>query len=147
MITEGYAQKNNQLRGDKIWSNFFFTVAVLFTLRGEHFRGSEYYDEKFGLRYSMPYLQEQIEIVKPKVIMPLGGTAWKSIRQIYKLVDYPEQISATVRLLNLSPIIIDSKVIVPNFHPLVKSLAVFRIYVGPHLSDCMCFYLYFGTII
>lgn len=100
-----------------IWNEFFFTVAVLFTRQGKHFRGSEFYDEKFGVKLSLPYLQRQIKIVQPKVIVLSGGTAWGVIRTIYNLQQYPETISEVLNFLKGEVIKINDMVLIPNFHP------------------------------
>jgi uracil-DNA glycosylase len=102
---------------NEIWNEIVFTMAVLFTRQGNHFRGNEFYDEKFGLEVSLPYLQRQIEIIQPKIIVPFGGAAWSSVRKIFKLEDYPSKITDIVAILNRKPIVIGDTTIIPNFHP------------------------------
>lgn len=115
-VERSYMERFNRKVSSKIWKNFIFTMGILFTRQGDHFRGKEYYDEKFGMRESLPYLRSQIEIIKPKVIIPLGGVAWRMLREI-KSIDKPESISDIVTEQNRKPIESDSLKVVPNFHP------------------------------
>jgi hypothetical protein len=115
-IERSFEEEFNKKISKDVWREFVFTVAVLFTRQGNHFRGNEFYDEKFGVEQSYPYLKKQIEIIQPKVIMPLGGTAWKMIGEIFNL-DYPETITNVITVLRKKPIKINEQVIIPNFHP------------------------------
>lgn len=102
-----------------VWQNIFYTVAVMFTRQGSRFRGSEFYDEKFGIDASLPYLKRQIEIVQPKIIVPLGGTAWGMVRNIFNLNSYPDKISPLINSLAKAEKRIETAncTIIPNFHP------------------------------
>jgi hypothetical protein len=117
VVKDTYESHFNKELNTSIWSKFIFTVAVLFTRRGEHFRGNEYYDENFGLEESQSYLQKQINIVDPKVIVALGGAAWKNIRDIYGLKKYPKQISKVIDLTKGQVIKLGNKIVIPAFHP------------------------------
>ncbi|MBD3329350.1 hypothetical protein GF357_02540, partial [Candidatus Dojkabacteria bacterium] len=68
------------------------------------------------VKHSLPYLKRQLEILNPKVIMPLGGTAWKAVREIFKLA-LPEKITDVVNLLDAENVSKDETIIIPNFHP------------------------------
>ena len=116
-LERSYLEKFNTQITKAIWDEFIFTVAVFFTRQGDHFRGSEFYDEKFGVRTSLPYLKRQIEIVKPKIIMPIGGTAWGMVRDIFGLGKYPEKISEVIERLGKEIIKKGDTIIIPNFHP------------------------------
>jgi len=101
-----------------IFNNIFFTVAIMFTRQGIHFRGNEYFDEKFGINISKEYLREQTAIVKPKIIMPLGNSAWGMIREICELHQYDNRISEVVNDSGKSNIKKYKTIIIPNYHPL-----------------------------
>jgi hypothetical protein len=116
-LEKSYLEVYNRAITMEIWDKFIFTVAVFFTRQGKHFRGSEFYDEKYGVELSLPYLTRQIDIVKPKVIIPLGGTAWGMVRSIFELKQMPGKISDVVNSLNGKPIIVKNTAIIPNFHP------------------------------
>ena len=117
VLEESYYRKFNKKLDMRVWDDFFFTMAILFTRRGEHFRGNEFFDLKFGIDQSLPYLKRQISIVKPKIIIPFGGSAWNSIRTILNLETFPSKISEVITYLNGEPINIDGIKVIPIFHP------------------------------
>jgi len=116
-LKKSYYEKYNKEIDMDVFNNIFFTVAIMFTRQGNHFRGNEFYDEKFGIKVSYIYLKEQIDIVKPKIIIPLGNTAWSMIRDIFKLYDYDLKISNVINNLGKNNIIIGDTIIIPNYHP------------------------------
>jgi uracil-DNA glycosylase len=116
-IEKTFYEKFQKEISQEVWNNFIFTIAVFFTRQGNHFRGNEFYDEKYGAEQSLPYLKRQIEIVQPKIIMPLGGTAWGMIREIFELNKYPKTISSTIEYLENKAINTNKITIIPNFHP------------------------------
>jgi len=115
-LSKSYKEKYGKTMTKDVWNKFIFTVAVLFTRQGKQFRGSEFYDESFGMKESLPYLKRQIEIIKPKVIIVMGGTAWKQIKDIYNL-KYPDKFSEVILKLNRKPIVYKDVKIIPIFHP------------------------------
>lgn len=115
-IEKTYFEKFKKYISQTVWDKFFFTVAIMFTRQGNHFRGNEFFDEKLGVVESLPYLKRQIEIIKPKVIMPLGGIAWKMLATIFELKQNLT-ISDVIEKQTGRPIIIGDTKIVPNFHP------------------------------
>lgn len=116
VVEKSYFEKFNKQITQEVWNNFFFTVAIMFTRQGNHFRGNEFFDEKLGIEESLPYLKKQIEIVKPKVIMPLGGIAWRMVNDIFNL-KRNVTISQVIDEQRAMPICIDDVRIIPNFHP------------------------------
>ena len=68
-----------------LWDEIFFTMAVLFTRQGKHFRGSEFFHEKKSAQVSYRYVSAQIDIVKPAVIVPLGNLAFEVLNQKFNL--------------------------------------------------------------
>jgi hypothetical protein len=116
-LQKSYIEQFHKQMSDETWDNIVFTMAVLFTRQGNHFRGNEFYDEKFGLELSLQYLQRQIEIIQPKIIVPFGGAAWGSVQKIFKLENFPNKITDIVAILNRKPIVIGDTTIIPNFHP------------------------------
>jgi hypothetical protein len=116
-IESTYREHYHKKITNNIWNKFIFTIAVMFTRQGNHFRGNEFYDEKFGMKVSLPYLNKQIDIVQPKIIIPLGGTAWTMIREIISLKKYPVKISDTISYLNNQVIKSNNIFIIPDFHP------------------------------
>lgn len=115
-IERTYLEKFNSNITQEVWNNFFFTVAIMFTRQGKHFRGNEYFDENLGIRESLPYLQRQIEIINPKIIMPLGRIAWEMLDTIFKL-NKNISISKIIKQQNGKPIEVGKLKVIPNFHP------------------------------
>jgi uracil-DNA glycosylase len=115
-IEKTYFEKLNKKIAKADWNNFFFTVAIMFTRQGTHFRGNEYFDEKLGVKESLPHLKKQIKIIDPQIIMPLGGIAWKMIDTIFEL-HTKLTISQIIKKQKGEPIIIQNTKIIPNFHP------------------------------
>ncbi len=115
-LSKTYREKYGRDITNQVWEKFIFTVAVLFTRQDKHFRGSEFYDESFGMKESLPYLKRQIEIVNPRVLITMGGTAWNQIKNIYNL-KYPGKFSEVILKLNRKPIVYKDIKIIPIFHP------------------------------
>jgi uracil-DNA glycosylase len=115
-IQNSYIETFNKQIDAKRWNDFIFTVAIMFTRQGNHFRGNEFYDEKFGIEQSLPYLQKLIEIVKPSIIMPLGNVAWGMVKSIFN-INISGTISNIIQIQNFQPIKVGDTVIIPNFHP------------------------------
>lgn len=102
-----------------VYHKFFFTMAVLFTRQGTKFRGSEFFDEKKSAEISYPYVARQIEIVKPKVIMPLGNLAFGVVNKYFDLGYTNIKLSNVLGSLKDTNGIIqnDGTTIIPNYHP------------------------------
>ncbi len=116
-LTNNYLRIFNKDITQKDWDLFFFTVAVLLTRKGHLFRGNDNFEPKVSLSHSYPYLIKQIEIVDPKLIMPLGGMAWESLAKYFRL-DYGKTITEVINNLPSEGYIkVKDIYIIPNFHP------------------------------
>lgn len=101
----------------QIWDDIIFTMAVLFTRPGKHFRGNHNFDPSRSAAVSYPYVSKQLEIVKPKIIITLGGMAFDVVNEHYKL-GYDEQtVSKVIESLGDEIVQTGETVIIPNFHP------------------------------
>lgn len=101
----------------QIWDDIIFTMAVLFTRQGEHFRGNHNFDPKQSAQHSYQYVSKQIEIVKPKIIITLGGMAFDVVNQYFKLGYDGRTVTSVIEELKEDVIKKDDTVIIPNFHP------------------------------
>lgn len=118
VIKETYEKQYGKF-DQKIYDNFFFTMAVLFTRQGTKFRGNEFFDEKKSMEISYPYVAKQIEIVQPKVVMTLGNLALSLVNRYYNL-DYKDvKLSDILTSLkkNNGVITREEVLIIPNYHP------------------------------
>lgn len=99
-------------------SNFFiYTVAVMFTRKGIHFRGNHNFDPIKSAEHSFPFLERQISILQPKVIMPLGGLALSQVEKCFHL-DLPgKNLTQKIENLGENVVRVGETVIIPNFHP------------------------------
>jgi hypothetical protein len=117
-LENSYYEHYNKKIDKVIWDNFFFTIAVLFTRQGNNFRGNDNFEPLTSLNLSYPYLTEQIKIVSPKVIIPLGNMAWEVLARYYSLASFGKNITEVVnKSLPKGIIKLDNVTIIPNFHP------------------------------
>lgn len=100
------------------WNNIIFTMAVLFTRQGKHFRGSHNFDQKKSAELSYKYVSKQIDIIKPKIIIPLGNLAFEVVNKYFNLGYKSPKISKIVEELDGKYFIDagDTKIL-PNYHP------------------------------
>lgn len=101
----------------EIWDEIIFTMAVLFTRQGEHFRGANNFDPKQSAANSYPYVSKQIEIVSPKVIITLGGMAFDVVNRHFELSYDGRTVTRVIEELGDDVIQTEQAVIIPNFHP------------------------------
>ena len=117
-VQNSYKEITGKEFSKDLWNNFFFTVAVMFTRQGIHFRGNDNFDEKKSLELSYPYLKKQIEIVQPKVIMTSGNLSWTSVSKIFGLEKYGQNISSALKTLGEEKYVKSGDTyIIPNYHP------------------------------
>lgn len=121
-----YLKKSAQITQTQLQPEFiddiFVTMSVLFARQGTKFRGNDNFAEKESARCCTPLLKEQIQIVRPEVIAPLGGLALWSLSQIF---GFEFKVSLTAFLENLPQsghiqvnLDSDTKIkIVPLIHP------------------------------
>ncbi len=112
---------------DSVFDDFFFTMAVLFTRQGTHFRGNDNFDEKRSYEYSYPFVTRQIEIVKPEIIMPIGGLGFKVVNDYFKLGYDKRTLTSVIEELGDSVIRVNGTVIIPNFHPASHTSPAFQL--------------------
>lgn len=102
----------------ELWKQFFFTMAVLFTRQGKHFRGNANFDEKKSAALSYPYVKQQIDIVNPKVILTFGNLAFGVVNQYFKLGYEKIKISQIIDAnKEVGYIKVGDTIIIPNYHP------------------------------
>lgn len=114
-IQETYPKKDKSII--EISDLLFFTVAVLFTRTGIHFRGNHNFDPKRSSEHSYPFLAKQIDIVNPKVIVPLGGLALTQVERYIGFTLPGNSLSDKINKLEGGILQTDDKIIVPNYHP------------------------------
>lgn len=101
----------------KVWDNIMFTMAVLFTRQGEHFRGSHNFDPKQSAEISYPYVSKQLDIVQPHVIITLGGMAFDVVNRHFQLGYDGQTVTKVITDLGENVIRSGTTTIIPNFHP------------------------------
>ncbi|MCK9368472.1 hypothetical protein M0R04_00640 [Candidatus Dojkabacteria bacterium] len=117
-LQQTHLDKFGKSMSRKTWDKLFFTMAVLFTRQGIHFRGSDNFDEKVSSKLSYPYLKQQLDIVKPKIIITLGNLAFSSINKYFNLGYEGQKISEIITSLSsIGYINSGDTIIIPNYHP------------------------------
>jgi hypothetical protein len=101
----------------KVFDDFFFTMSVLFTRQGKHFRGSHNFHESKSFEISYPFVKRQIEIVKPKLIMTLGGMGFRTVNKVFNLGFEKNSLTQVIEKLGNNVIRTKDTIIIPNFHP------------------------------
>lgn len=96
---------------------FFYSVAVLFTRTGIHFRGNHNFDPVKSAEHSYKYLAQQIDILSPKIIMPLGGLALDQIQKYFDLELSGNNLTEKIGNINTGIIQKNKTIIIPNYHP------------------------------
>ena len=117
-IENSFKEKYSQAMSIRDWDNFFFTMSVLFTRQGNLFRGNDNFEPKSSFEISYPYLSRQIDIVSPKIIIPLGNMAWDVVKRHFK-IDFKEK-NITQIINKATPtgfFKINETYIIPNYHP------------------------------
>lgn len=97
-------------------NDIFITNAIMCARQGNNYRGNNIDLKKSTLNCSK-YLLDQIEIVKPKVILTLGYYPLMSLSNIFKF-----KIDKTLKqtILNNPEITINNYVIIPLYHPVAQ---------------------------
>jgi len=112
--TEGFIIKTLNAIDPKLIDTIFFTVSVVFTREGYLFRGSQNYNEAKSFEISYPYVSRQIDIVKPKVILTMGGLAFKTVDRYFGLGKANQKLS---QIVNNGELNISDSLIIPAYHP------------------------------
>jgi hypothetical protein len=117
-VTDMYKEKFNEEFRLRDWRNIFFTMAVLFTRQGNTFRGNDNFDERRSFEISYPYVKKQIDIVKPKLIIPLGNLAFNVVNRYFGLGYKETKIGKIINNLGSNGIIdLGDTKILPIYHP------------------------------
>ena len=94
-------------------NKIFITNAIMCARKGHNYRGDNIKLKESTLN-CCNYLKEQIEIVKPKIILTLGYYPLLSLSKIfYFKID--KSLSSTIKSLNI--IKVDNYIIIPLYHP------------------------------
>ncbi|MCB9790401.1 hypothetical protein H6764_00030 [Candidatus Nomurabacteria bacterium] len=118
ILQKTYLEKYSRQMPAQLLSEFIFTIAVMFTRQGKHFRGSEYFDPTQSIENSYQYLSRQIEIVQPLVVIPLGGLALKIVNEYFNLGFGEKTVTQIIQDTEPTGYIeSDSTSIIPCFHP------------------------------
>lgn len=117
---EENAKRNNINLPENPMDYVFVTMAVLFARQGKGFRGNHNFEEKYSAELSRPFLKEQIEIVKPTVILTLGSLATDSVLKIFGS-DMKATLTKTIEEYmpdNYTfPLNAKNVLVIPSFHP------------------------------
>jgi uracil-DNA glycosylase family 4 len=103
--------------------SIFVTNAVLCSRKGEHFRGNHNFDAKTSTRNCLDFLQRQIMVVKPLVIVSLGGWSLWGLSQIFNFEFNGNLTAKILEIQSYNPQYIkvtheeSTFSIVPIFHP------------------------------
>lgn len=93
--------------------NFYITNAIMCARNGDNYRSNNINLKKSTL-YCTKFLKEQIEIVKPKIILTLGYYPLLSLSKIFGF-EIENTLSECIRI---KPIIkVESYIIIPLYHP------------------------------
>jgi len=101
----------------KVWDDIIFTMAVLFTRKGEYFRGNHNFDPKQSAEHSYPFVSELIQITQPKIIIILGGMAFDVVNRYFQLGYGGKTVTKVIEELGDQVIKTKDTIIIPNFHP------------------------------
>ncbi len=112
--TESFIIKTLNSIDPELIDTIFFTVSVIFTRTGSLFRGSQNYNEGKSFEISYPYVSRQIDIVKPKVILTMGGLAIKVVDRHFKLGLGSQKLSEIIRKGEINS---SGSLIIPAYHP------------------------------
>lgn len=117
---EESAERNNINLPENQMDYVFVTMAVLFARQGKGFRGNHNFEEKASAELSRPFLEEQIKIVEPAVILTLGNLATGSVLKIFGS-DMKASLTKTIEEYNPSnytfPLNAKDVLVIPSFHP------------------------------
>lgn len=106
--------ENNNINIDKdILNKIYITNAIMCARKGDNYRGNNIRlkESTFNCK---DFLKEQIDIVKPKIILTLGYYPLYSLSKIYGF-DIEKNLTQTIK--NYEEFKIDNFVIIPLYHP------------------------------
>lgn len=106
--------ENNNINIDKnILDKIYITNAIMCARKGENYRGNNIRlkESTFNCK---DFIKEQIDIVKPKIILTLGYYPLYSLSKIYGF-DIEKNLTQTIK--NYEEFELDNYVIIPLYHP------------------------------
>lgn len=80
-LRESALSQNIDLSDDFI-HKIYATMAVMFARRGKYYRGNGNFDNSISLGNNIKHMRSQIEIIRPDVVLTLGGLALKGLSVI-----------------------------------------------------------------
>ncbi len=107
------AELENYPLGDNFLEDIYITNAIMCARNGTHYRGDNI-SLKVSTRNCSKYLKEQIEIVKPKVVVCLGYYPLYSLSLAYSF-SIGKTLSSTLN--QQKEIYVDDFIIIPLYHP------------------------------
>lgn len=113
-ILENYIKESSN--GRYLLDNIFITNAIMCARQGNSYRGNNINLKKSTINCS-GYLQNQIEIVKPKVILTLGYYPLMSLSKTFDF-EIDKTLKATIE--KYPEIKTDNLVIIPLYHPVAQ---------------------------
>lgn len=113
-ILENYIKESSN--GQYLLDDIFITNAIMCARQGNSYRGNNINLKKSTINCS-EYLQNQIEIVKPKVILTLG---YYPLMSLSKTLDFKIDKTLKETIKNYPEIKIDNLIIIPLYHPVAQ---------------------------
>lgn len=113
-ILENYIKESSN--GQYLLDDIFITNAIMCARQGNSYRGNNINLKKSTINCS-EYLQNQIEIVKPKVILTLG---YYPLMSLSKTLNFKIDKTLKETIKNYPEIKIDNLVIIPLYHPVAQ---------------------------
>lgn len=107
------ARQNSISIDNSFIDNIFITNAIMCARKGTTYRGNNINLKQSSYNCS-DFLQKQIQIIKPKIILTLGYYPLYSLSKIYNIDICPK---LTENINNFGEFKIDSLVIIPLYHP------------------------------
>lgn len=113
-ILENYIKESSN--GQYLLDDIFITNAIMCARQGNSYRGNNINLKKSTINCSK-YLQNQIEIVKPKVILTLG---YYPLMSLSKILDFKINKTLKETIKNYPEIKMNNLIIIPLYHPVAQ---------------------------
>ena len=116
-----FLEKSAKLEKYPLEENFkdkiYFTNAVMCARQGESYKDTKYFDVKKCTLNCTKFLKEQIDIVKPKIIVALG---YHPLLALSKVLDFEIGENLVLTLLKTKVFNVNGVKIIPVFHPVAQ---------------------------
>lgn len=110
------AKQNGIYIDDSFLDTIYITNAIMCARKGSNYRGNNI-NLKLSSLNCTKYLQKQIEIVHPKIILTLGYYPLYSLSKIYRFSIYP----TLAENINIPKVFeVNSFIIIPLYHPVAQ---------------------------